>query len=278
MKKLLLILTVFMLFCTFTVSCSCEDEEANGTGLSTGHEHNWDFGKITKSPTKEETGRITYTCSGCKEKREESIPKLAHDHSYLAEWENNRMHHWHACTVKNCTVLSDKASHTWDNGVILEEADHDTTGKKQFTCTVCKYSKEEDYRATTKITESEWQAATKITIFQNVTISMKTVDSGNEAEMSLEISNGHIRIDSDKIVNDDSSFELGSYKISQELSSFDYNKLTYDEGTKAYLYNDGETKASFQFADGRLSVVSINKKAQTTYEFSKYGKTFFELE
>lgn len=39
--------------------------------------HSWDEGKVTKEPTLQEEGEMTYTCTVCGDKRTESIPKLS---------------------------------------------------------------------------------------------------------------------------------------------------------------------------------------------------------
>ena len=44
--------------------------------------HTWDNGTVTKEPTEETTGVKTYTCTVCKETREEVLPVLEHSHRY----------------------------------------------------------------------------------------------------------------------------------------------------------------------------------------------------
>ena len=46
--------------------------------------HNWDNGVITTQPTEAKEGVKTFTCTRCGETRTESVPVLAHTHSYTA--------------------------------------------------------------------------------------------------------------------------------------------------------------------------------------------------
>ena len=46
--------------------------------------HQWDMGVITLEPTEQTKGVRLYTCTVCKETREESIPELSHQHKYSA--------------------------------------------------------------------------------------------------------------------------------------------------------------------------------------------------
>ena len=50
----------------------------SGDGARTPHQHRWDSGKVTKAPTCMTAGVRTYTCSGCGETVEESIPATGH--------------------------------------------------------------------------------------------------------------------------------------------------------------------------------------------------------
>ena len=69
--------------------------------------HNWDAGNITTYPTEDAEGVRTYVCTVCGGKKQESIPALAHKHSYTS-----------AVTSATCT----------------------TAGYTTYTCTKCGYS------------------------------------------------------------------------------------------------------------------------------------------
>lgn len=69
--------------------------------------------------------------------------QVSHEHVYKTEWEYDDTYHWHACEGEDCTAVSDKAEHTWDDGVITTEATAEADGVKIFTCTVCGKTKTE---------------------------------------------------------------------------------------------------------------------------------------
>lgn len=47
-------------------------------------EHSWDTGVVSKAPTENSSGTMTYTCTVCGAKKSEDIPALGHTHSYTA--------------------------------------------------------------------------------------------------------------------------------------------------------------------------------------------------
>ncbi len=69
--------------------------------------------------------------------------KESHGHAYKTEWAYDDTYHWHACEGEDCTDVSDKAEHTWNDGVITAEATAEADGAKTFTCTVCGKTKTE---------------------------------------------------------------------------------------------------------------------------------------
>jgi len=66
-----------------------------------------------------------------------------HEHTYKTEWTYDDTYHWHACEGEDCTDVSDKAEHTWNDGEITTEATAEADGVKTFTCTVCGNTKTE---------------------------------------------------------------------------------------------------------------------------------------
>ena len=61
----------------------------------------------------------------------------AHTHTFATEWSTSSTEHWHACTGKDCTEVADKATHSWDAGVITTQPTEDKQGVKTFTCAGC---------------------------------------------------------------------------------------------------------------------------------------------
>ncbi|MDD6360569.1 MAG: InlB B-repeat-containing protein [Christensenellaceae bacterium] len=70
-----------------------------------------------------------------------------HEHSFSETWENDVENHWHVCTGEGCTEISAKAAHTWDSGVITQDATETEDGVKTFTCTVCGRTRTESISA-----------------------------------------------------------------------------------------------------------------------------------
>ena len=107
------------------------------------------FGEYTSNgdATTEADGTKTRKCSVCgyEETVTDAGSKLAsHVHTYSNEWSKDDDYHWYACTNSGCTEVKDKASHTWDDGVITTEQTETVEGIKTYTCTVCSATKEEN--------------------------------------------------------------------------------------------------------------------------------------
>lgn len=265
MKKVIILAFISLLMLSFCVSCSCSREglpSENGGGSvnnSTPHDHAWDKGRIVVPATEEQPGKMSYTCVICNEVREEPIPKAPHQHLYTGIWATDRANHWHVCLINNCTIKGDKGAHVWDEGEIIKEANQTTTGVKKFTCTVCHYAKEEEYRARAEVTKEEFVNALSEASFENVTI--KLTFEGNTT--IIKCAGGKTQITG--VI-----MELNFDKL-------EYESFTYDKNTRVYLYDTGTKKYACQFADGRLSVFSSSSDGSLIkMEFSSYGTTVIE--
>lgn len=75
----------------------------------------------------------------------------SHSHNYADAWSHDATHHWHASTCGH-DVVSGKAEHTWNGGVVTTPATCGAVGVKTFTCTVCGATKTEEIPATGKHT------------------------------------------------------------------------------------------------------------------------------
>ena len=104
--------------------------------------HTWDDGIITLPPTITTTGVKTYTCSVCGKTKQEELPVVEHTCRYDANWFADVSSHWQECTV--CGKEKNKEKHTWNSGVITQEATTTTAGIKTYTCTVCEKKKYEN--------------------------------------------------------------------------------------------------------------------------------------
>ena len=272
MRKLIALM-MFLLACALCVGCSCEDEDITGTSSSGDCEHYWDNGKIIEPATQETSGEMTYRCLFCGAERTEHIPKLPHDHVYGEEWLTDRMNHWHACAVKNCTVKGSKGGHEWSEGEIIIEADQVTTGTKKYTCTVCSYSKEEEYRAKAQVTKEEFESAITQEAFSCVTY----VATTTEVTLTVKIANGYVLYDG-SVTEDSEENHYGSYNLAAILKGVDFDSLVYDKEVRVYIYKGERITMAMQFADGCLSVLNLTKDGKTVkYKFSAYDRTSFEI-
>ncbi len=104
-----------------------------------------------------------------------------HTHTYKTEWSKDATHHWHACEGEDCTEVSDKAEHTWNDGEITTEATAEADGVKTFTCAVCGQTKTE----TVSITDDEdtLESTVVYTLVENYLMIHKYDDAGRLIEM-----------------------------------------------------------------------------------------------
>ena len=270
-KKIVIAIIICLLFVGvfFLIYNSCtEDSE---------HEHDWDNGVVVKKSTTTTYGTIVYTCNICLETKSQMLAKIPHDHVYSGEWLHNRMAHWHACDVENCTVLGDKGFHRWDEGVILEEANQNTAGKKRFTCETCGYEKEESYSVEATVTAQEWVSALSRDTFGNVTIEYENAINGET--VYIEIAGGKVRytdINGATVSSDSEGTQYSSYYISglfRDIANL-YEDFTYEGGTRAYICAIGENRYSVQFSNGKVTHAYIKtEQVAITMSFSAYNRT-----
>ena len=106
-------------------------------------EHIWGEGIVTTSPTEDAEGIRTYICTVCSFSKAEPIAKLAHTHIISTDWSKDSFYHWHSASCGRVEHSTDKASHTWDNGVITTPATEECEGVMSYLCTICGYTKTE---------------------------------------------------------------------------------------------------------------------------------------
>lgn len=70
-----------------------------------------------------------------------------HTHTFATEWTSDANYHWHAATCEHTDEISEKAVHTWDEGVVTTAPTATDTGVKTFTCTICEKTKTETVAA-----------------------------------------------------------------------------------------------------------------------------------
>ena len=244
-----------------------------------GHEHDWTAGsRVIREATSKEYGLIEYTCS-CGEKTEQYTEKLDHDHAYTGDWLHNRANHWHACDKEGCTILRDKAAHTYDEGVIITEANQNAAGTKRYTCTVCKYSYVDNYSVKATVTKDEWIASFNSSLFENVTFYIKNTKGTATTEASIKIAHGMVEETINGVATtyqNDQAAVYGTVSLCQFLERFaqEYDSYFYHSETRAYTLDQGGVLASVQFSNGRITRVTYkDAEGSTVIELSAYGRT-----
>ena len=88
--------------------------------------HEWSEGQIVVEPTYDKDGLRIYACAVCGQTMEEVIPRL--EHNFSLNWSCDADNHWHICMDADCTAVSEKAAHVYDED---EDAD----------CNICGYTR-----------------------------------------------------------------------------------------------------------------------------------------
>jgi len=161
------------------------------------------------------------------------------EHTFKTEWEKDATHHWHACEDADCTEVSDKAEHTWDNGKETAFATDTENGVMTYTCTVCKQTKTE---ATTfnGINITQYGMAVDAATLQNVTVAI-TLKSGSQTKSSTLKLNAneyaHTGSTLDGAVNISGEGVAAAAALRNEYLFFAkvlYKDISYDAANKIY--------------------------------------------
>ena len=117
--------------------------------------HDWGNGVVTTAPTETTPGVRTFTCSGCGDIREETIPATgAHDYRFtknVAPTCTDGGYDLYTCSGCGATErrnLTNAAGHKWDGGTVTTAPTETTPGVRTFTCTVCGQTRTEAIPAT----------------------------------------------------------------------------------------------------------------------------------
>lgn len=95
--------------------------------------HSYDSWTVAQEASCTQAGKRTRNCQYCGNTQTETIPITGH--TFETGWHSNDSQHWRECV--SCNEKSDTASHVWDNGTIISQADYNRDGVKNYTCTVC---------------------------------------------------------------------------------------------------------------------------------------------
>jgi hypothetical protein len=118
-----------------------------------GEGHSWDSGRVTVEPDCVKAGERTYTCVHCAAVRTEELAASGR-HTPEANWEADRINHWHPCT--GCGIPMETVAHTktWDKDRIQHWArcevcgwidsgktEHAYDNDQDATCSICGYKR-----------------------------------------------------------------------------------------------------------------------------------------
>ena len=117
--------------------------------------HVWGNGVVTTAPTETTPGVRTFTCSGCGDIREETIPATgAHDYQFtknVAPTCTDGGYDLYTCSGCGATerrTLTDAAGPKWDGGTVTTAPTETTPGVRTFTCSGCGQTRTEAIPAT----------------------------------------------------------------------------------------------------------------------------------
>ncbi len=69
-----------------------------------------------------------------------------HVHTFSSIWSKDGSYHYRVCVAgNNCKEISDKAKHSYGEGVVILKAKKGVPGKKKYICTVCSHNEEREY-------------------------------------------------------------------------------------------------------------------------------------
>ena len=95
--------------------------------------HSYDDGKVTQAATCTTDGVKTYTCSVCGKTMTEPIEHTGHNYGNWVKDSDTR----HKRTCANDSSHVEYEDHQFDEGVLVEDPDCTSPGKRKYTCTVC---------------------------------------------------------------------------------------------------------------------------------------------
>lgn len=182
-----------------------------------------------------------------------------HEHTWDTEWDTDETYHWHVCTGEECTEVSDKAEHDWDEGKITSKPTATANGKKTYVCKTCGEAKYEPVYAKTEVTAAEWEAALKLDAENYSILAELVMTNGEEREEMTQTfkKNGvtmqitYVEGDSDSAENEYITKEGDKY-YAYEVEGSDpaeREEITKDEYDEEMAYLGAYLAELFKFAD-----------------------------
>lgn len=211
------------------------------------------------------------------------------DHIFSEEWSTDDTYHWHVCTIEGCEEQSDKAEHSWDEGVMTLLPTHATAGNRKYTCKVCGKEKNESVAPEPQVDDVEWADAF---LLQDDNFVMTVVN--NQGVLLVKKRGGVVMTTDPQTVNVSQKYytlEDGRYycytvagetvtkgEINKEvytnattladLQELAFHDFTYNEGSKTYMAEsltvDGVVYEDvfIAFAGKKVNRISFTKKEQ----------------
>ena len=111
--------------------------------------HTWDDGTVTKEPTCNQQGVMSYVCTWCNQTKTEQID-ATNQHNYESVVTNptctEEGYTTHTCTVCGDSYKSDfteMVDHSWGDGVVTKQPTSEAEGEMTYTCDHCGKTKTE---------------------------------------------------------------------------------------------------------------------------------------
>lgn len=173
----------------------------------------------------------------------------SHTCEFETTWTSDEENHWHKCKDADCTEISGKAAHTWDDGVEATAATVFAKGVKTFTCKDCGKTKTEE---TTPVTDSGAYFSALLASSQKMANCDNGYMSMTEREVIRDADNDGEEESYDYVASVTWNSEgKGAYKaVNQSTSSKGTETSTYYDlvdavGDKYYLTEIASNKETF---------------------------------
>ena len=169
-----------------------------------------------------------------------------HEHTYKTEWSKDATHHWHACEGKDCTDVSDKAEHVWNEGEVTTEATAEADGEKTYTCTVCNATKGEVVEFA-GVSENDWNEMLANPNFENYTLTQSQYVvyegtgmqqdcifkvAGDKASVTMTLDGS--TLDTIVYTGEEAAAQKSSYEQIFRALLADFENFTYDKEENVY--------------------------------------------
>ena len=200
-----------------------------------------------------------------------ALVSCGHECEFKSEWSKDATHHWHDCTDEKCELVSDKAEHTWNEGVVTTPATESAEGVKTFTCTVCGQTKTEPV-AFTGLTETEWNAAFGIGNFSN--FYMNEVANTIMPGMSMEVVTEYKFTANKAYMKMTMLGESQEETVTDQITVDAYREqiLTLFDGLVTYADYDYDAETKTYKANKAINIPDLDETDNVTLKFDDTGR------